>query len=403
MPKKKMAYWDIELNGKPFNEIKRFVSSISVEYEINKLTQASIQIESVSFLENYFSMNQKLTIKMGWDGLGLIDMFEGEIEKNPEGNASDFLSYTIPLLDSSVSMARREKNMTFPSNKKSDIIKTIAGANGYDVETNIKDASCIKGMETPIQKYKTDFEFLEECATKWNCLFWVDPSVKKIYFMDSDIAHKQGDVIHASSKFRSMDDQSGEYKLGYKTDYAPNNISNLNWKFGTPRNANPGTNIVNRTGEKGKVVSPEDFVTEFYGKTYKYSPEVVKKMKTDPSFSNKVMEESSTKTIEPSEITKYYVAYPADGESKTNKHLQVSPHHRINAVSLDVDLNIGDPYLRPPRQVKLFCGSLNPRALTSNLPNWLVNSGSEGRLFYLNKVKHELTDGMIKTNLELSL
>ncbi len=110
LPRKKMAFWDIELNGKKFNEIKRFVSSITVEYELNKIAKASIQVDSISFLEDYFSRNQEVKIKMGWDSLNLVDMFQGKIDKNPEGQASDYLSYQIPLLDTPAGMAKKEKN-----------------------------------------------------------------------------------------------------------------------------------------------------------------------------------------------------------------------------------------------------------------------------------------------------
>jgi len=402
LPRKKMAFWDLELNGKKFNEIKRFVSSITVEYEVNKIAKATINVDSISFLEDYFSRNQEVKIKMGWDSLNLVDMFQGKIDKNPEGQASDYLSYQIPLLDTSAGMAKQEKNKVFNSTIKSSIIRTIAGLNGYASVINVKDSTPIKAKEMPLQIGKTDLEFIHECAVKWNCLFWINSDSRTIYFMDSDVAHKQGDLVHAASKFANIDDLAGKYKLGYKTDFAPNNIASIKWKYGAGRNGNAGSNVVNRTGEKGKTVAPEDYVYEFYDQTYKFAPEIVKKIKTDPSFYSKLISEAGQSSVDSNELTKYWVKYPANGDSKTNKNLQSPPSHKVNELSLEVDLNYGDPYLRPPRQATIYCGSDNPRAVSSNLPSWLVNSGSQGRDVFMNKVKHQLSDGMIKTTLEIS-
>ncbi len=402
LPKKKMAFWSLELNGKEFNDIKRFISSITVEYELNKIAKATLQVESISYLENYFKRNQEIKIKMGWDSLNMVEMFNGIIDKNPEGDASDYLSYSVPLLDKSAGMARREKNQTFPSTVKSSIIRTIAGTNGYSSEIDIKDSSPVKAKEMPIQKGKTDLEFLRECALKWNCLFWINSDTNIIYFMDSDTAHKNGDLIHSTSKFANIDDLAGKYKLGYKTDYSSNNVAKVQWKYGTGKNGNVGSNVVNRTGEKGKTVAPEDFVYEFYDQNYKFSPDIIKKIKADPSFATKIISESVNSPVDSNELTKYWIQYPADGESKTNKNLQSPPVHKVNQLEITVDLNVGDAYLRPPRQATLFCGSDNPRSVTSDLPGWLVNSGSIGRDFYMNKVKHTLSDGMIKTTMELS-
>jgi len=402
LPKKKMAFWDIELNGKQFNEIKRFISSITVEYELNKISKASISVDSVSFLEDYFGRNQEVKILMGWNSLNLVDMFQGKIDKNPEGSASDYMSYQIPLLDTAAGMALREKNTIFPTTVKSSIIRTLAGTNGYASIIDIADSSPIKAKEMPVQKGQTDLEFIRLCAVKWHCLFWINSDTKTIYFMDSDKAHEKGDLLHSASKFANIDDLAGKYKLGYKTDYASNNISQMKWKYGSPKTGNPGSNVVNRTGEKGKTVKQEDYVYEFYDQTYKFSPEIIKKIKADPSFGAKILAESVNSPVDSNELTKYWVKYPANGESKTNKNLQSQPSHKVNQLSIEVDLNYGDPYLRPPRQATLFCGSENPRALTSKLPSWLVNSGPEGRDFYVNKVKHQLTDGMIKTSMELT-
>ncbi|TGN20823.1 hypothetical protein [Leptospira idonii] len=408
LPGKKMAYWTLALNKDKFPEMRKFISGISVEYELNQMPQAEIQVESVSFLENYFSKHQLIDIEMGWNSLNMISMFQGEVERNPTGSASDYLTYSIPLIDGTASMALKEKNTVFTSSKKEEIIKTIIGSNGYNAIVQIKDKSPIKGDEVPIQKGQTDLEFLTNCAEKWNCLFWIDSENKTFYFMDSEIAHSEGDKIHANSKIKNPDDLTGEYRIGYKTDHAPNNIANISWSFGNSREGDLNSKVAESTNENGKVVSTDDYLPETFAyeinqKKYELSPAALERIKSNPNLATKLAEESKKAKPGSKKMTTYWVAYPASGDSKTNKNLQAPPAHKSTTITLNVDLNIGDPYLRPPRKVKLFCGSLNPRALTSNLPNWIANTGKEGRTFNLNKVKHELSDGMIKTSLELTL
>ncbi len=404
LPKQRFAYWDLKIDGRQFNEMKKYISSISVEYELNSISKLAIEVQSVSFLENYFNRGRKIEVKMGWGPLSLVKMFSGKIDKNPTGSTDDFMRYTITALDDSAVMTKKEKVRTFAMPIKQNIVSQIAGENGFIPNVIIKDQFPIAAKEMPIQKASTDLEYLLYCARKWNCVMWIDSSIRTLYFMDADVAHLQGDIIHAASPVKGLNDVAGKYSLGYKTDYAENNVAKIDWKFGKPVSSNGTASVANRQNESGRSpAKPEDYVYEFYGETYKFSPEVIKQIKRNPTFAAKIISQSVTMPIDGSEVSKYWIKYPGSSDSRTNNDLQNNPAHKVNALNVTIDLNKGDVYLRPPRKINLVCGSINSRAVTSDLPRYLVESGRLGRDFNANKVKTVLTDGMIKTSIEASL
>lgn len=400
-----MPFWDLKLDGTSFNDMKRFISGMEVEYEIGKPDIARVSVESVSFLESFFARGKELEIYFSWSSnpTSMVKMFKGKIDKNPEGSASDFMQYTITAMGKSSLMARKEKVRTFPTAKKSFIINQIAGENGYAPVVQIKDASVIKAQEIPIQKGKTDFEFLSDCARKWGCIFWVDEGMSTLYFLDDSEAHKRGNLIADGKPKNSLLEPPGNYRLGYRTDYAPNNIARLQWKFGKPPVANPGSQIANRQTETGKTVAPEDYVYEFYGNQYKFNPSIIAEIKRNPSAASKYLSKALDEPIFENEKSSFWVKYPANGDSKTNKDGQTLPSHKLNALMCDVELNKGDPYLRPPRKASLICGNSNPRSINADLPGWLVNSGRQGREVNINKVKTGIMSGMMKTSLEFTV
>jgi hypothetical protein len=249
-------------------------------------------------------------------------------------------------------------------------------------------------------------EYLVECAEKWHCVTWVDTeqTPPKIYFVDSAAAFVKGDDLALSGR-KSIEDTSIKYTLGYKTDYARNNVARVGWKFGKPPTGQAGEKIAIRTDEKGNIVIPEDYVFDLPGfGTYQISPTFRKKAASNPRMYRDILSKANSGAIDASELkTEYWIKYPAGGNSKVNKDKQTLPDHASKGILLDIDLNKGDPYLRPPRQATLYCGSSNPKAVNSNLPQWLVPSGIEGLEININKVKTQLSDGMIKTSLEASV
>ncbi len=70
---------------------------------------------------------------------------------------------------------------------------------------------------------------------------------------------------------------------------------------------------------------------------------------------------------------------------------------------MTVDLNIGDPWLRPPRTAKLLYGSTDPKAVSAGLPTFLYEGTKpEVTSFRMKKVKTTLNTGKLDTQISLT-
>ena len=169
-----MVFWDMTIDESPnWNTIMQdVVSDFSITYEVNAPTKAVISIISESYIEDVFKINRKISISMGFDPLNLVPMFSGVIMKEPMGSASDVLSYSVEAINDEVKLGLFSKNKVHNPPKKNDIISTIATDNGYDSDVDIADTSSIEANALPIQKNKSDLEYLQECAKRWECVFW---------------------------------------------------------------------------------------------------------------------------------------------------------------------------------------------------------------------------------------
>jgi hypothetical protein len=93
---------------------------------------------------------------------------------------------------------------------------------------------------------------------------------------------------------------------------------------------------------------------------------------------------------------------PVTHGSPTNKNLSHTAGHKSGNAALTVSLNIGDPALRPPRNALLYSGSLNPKADTSDLPNFLFRY-SRPQKYKMNEITHTYKSGKLDTTIKMTL
>lgn len=398
-PPKRMAYWQILLNGQEITSlIRQFVESISVEYEVNKPTLAEIDIASNSYIDDFFAQGNSLTIKFGWSRSQLVTMIrDAEIPVHPEGRAADFLSYKVTAFWPP-GPTKQEKARTFNPPIKANIVTRIAAENGLSPVVLITDAKPIQAKEMPIQMGVSDFQFLMECAKKWGCLMWVDSTTNQLYFVDATRAHELGNSIRQPN----MEDIFPEYTLGYKTDFASNNVASLTWGQGQNKGGKPGESSVDGFSETGRVRASQDYRIEYGGVFYKLKPEYAARAKTDPGFflSLASMQARAGSSQALASLRRYYDPVHS---SRTNADIQtggLGSGDAINGLELPFELNYGDPYLRPPRVMRLVAGSNSPRAVSSDLPGYLMDGQDKKgtQKYNLRKVKTWIADGMLRTS-----
>jgi phage protein D len=252
IPTKRMLFWQIDVAG--FNitsTIQQYISSISINYKLNGVTTANIDVISRSFIEDILVEKQKIKIQMGYDRFTLWDMFEGVIKAPPAGQGSDKIAYKITAVGKETTMATTAKNRIFQIQTKPAIIAQIAAENGYIPVLNISDLVPIPAKYAVIQKNKTDLDMLNYCANKWNCLMWFDEP-NFLYFCDADVAHSVGDVL--KTKRIHMEDLYPTYDLGYRTDYSKNNIANISWSFGSQKGGGVGSTSNTGANESGSTI-----------------------------------------------------------------------------------------------------------------------------------------------------
>ena len=177
---KRMVYWEIKLFNKDKTLIlSDIVGSFSIKYETNIETEATIQILSESYIEDWFVPGIDVEINMGYDRTKLVSMFYGEIRNYPVGEGSDFLRYVVKAYGKGSNMALAEKNKNWAGKTKSEIVKYICTNNGVTPDVSISDDLPLDPSYIPMQKNKTDFDFLRDCAAKWGCVMWFRTYKKK--------------------------------------------------------------------------------------------------------------------------------------------------------------------------------------------------------------------------------
>lgn len=399
LPETKMAYWGVKVGAVNLTSaLKRFISSIKIKYLVDKEgggiepTTAEISIVSPSFIEDFLVEGVPIKVSMGWSPLNQVLMFSGEIVGRPDGVASDTIGYSITAMDKVLDMARTKKNKTFKIPLKMNIINEVIAVAGYIPFVDISDTNLIDLDRMPIQKNQTDLEFLMECADRWNCIMWENSGI--IYFMDAEKAHDRGDLIRE----RTIEDFFTSYELNYKAGLGKNNVAKISWKKFKRKGGGAGSPGVKRLTETGVIEKEGDYYIEAYGQTWKLKKSIKEAIldnslrAVDYARLGIITQEAGFK-----DLTKQYFV-PVTGGTATNENLATVKKNRAKGFELSIDLNVGDPYLRPPRTAFLKSGTIGDKF--SDLPAFLFHDNKNPSKYNINEVETTLEKGMIQTRLK---
>jgi len=391
-----MPFWDILISDVScVSMLKKSIASLSCEYVLNAPAIGQIAFKSHSDFEGMFMEGMPVTIQMGWSPTDLVDMIHGEVVTRPDGVASSELSYTLTIMDKKqVSLSKEAKNRVFKSVEKNLIVDEILSPYNIDFKIEIADTTPIPQINIPIQKNETDMEYLLKISHKWNCLCWIFDDT--IYFVDADKAHEYGNIYRT----KSIEDIYSDYDLNYRYDNGTNNIAKLSWKKKDTKGGGAGTPGATGTDEAGEIKKPTDFEVEAHGKMWRFSPATLKQVKNNPNLINKyinILKNSDYYETEAS-LKKYFV--PITHNMSTEKSSSSVASHKSAGIELSINLNVGDPFLRPPRKGILQCGTTATE--NSYLPSFLFPEGRYKQYYNINKVKTQLNSGMIKTSLVAS-
>jgi hypothetical protein len=325
-------------------------------------TEATIDIISKDYMmEDLFIEGTKIKIYMGYDRL-LPEtelVFSGTIMHLPDGEAQELLKYSVIAYGDGIELAGKEKSRSFLGKKKHDIVYEIVSEYDLVPTIDIADFNVIKGKYAPTQIAESDLVLLQNFAKDWNCTMWFDfPNL--FYFVDSDKVHSYKEI----------------YTLGYKTDKVACNVEKFSWKHEPSRIATVSEPGLLGYGEGGVEKGIEEFKIQALGATWKLKPKYLKDAKTNPGKFGEYLAVVGAYTFSWNAYTalrKYYEIVNYD--DSTSPH--VPPAGDNSGLEISVTLNDGDPKLSPPFHALLYSGSINPRAVSSNLPEWLRRYGDQ--------------------------
>lgn len=411
----KMVYWKIELSGIDVTDLLlKFVKSIEITDSIispknkgKKLdvpSKAKISISSKDYIEDFFVEGMEISIWMGYDRLINPLVFSGTIRMLPDGSASEMLHYTVKAYGDGTELAMKERNRLYLSTVKSDIISQIAVVNGYIPCIDVKDYQPIPVKYMPFQRKMTDLEFLHKCAYDWRCVFWFKQGTlaKTLYFVDAEKAHRIGD--DGTPRF-GFGFTPSEYSLGYRTDKVECNVESVNWTHTPPGSASISSPFVGGATEDGEVTGIFQRRIFIKGQYWKMKKEFIAEAKNDMTKLKKafgVVFKAQFSLEAYQGISEYW--RPEKYTESTSR--DVPPSHKELGFDISINLNVGDPYLKPPRNAFLWGGTLSPRADGADLPAWLfrnsVWSGGPAKL-KINETILSYSGGRLKSNLKCSM
>ena len=299
-------------------------------------------------------------------------------------------------------MSIEAKNKVFDTRifYKEMVIQYICTLHGLIPDISIKDKNKLPFGQTIIQTNQPDYIFLKECAAKWNCSFFIDPvpnlftGKRTLHFFDNDVIYKKGN----NNKIANMDDLSSDYILGYRTDATMNNISNIRWGFSKPKGGDEDGASYTSMDETGKKEIKRPFTLTYEDERWQLKKDsYMKYALADPSLWKTYRDAVIEGGIVYSEVTLRKYFEKVGGVSSTNQQR----HALGESVHLTVDLNIGDPWLRPPRTALLYHGSGDPKAVSAFLPYFIWENDTRNP-FLIQKVTTGLMDGKISTQLEMA-
>lgn len=425
----RMVYWKFELGGDDITSLLlEVVKSIKIRDSIlpgNKSgkkgetmkspSEATISISSKDYVEGIFLPGSEIKIHMGYDKLINPLVFSGTIRAFPDGNASEMLHYNVKAYGDEIVMAMKEKNNVPSKLTKAGIILEIATRNKLASIIDISDSNPIPIKFVPIQRKETDLQFLIRCAYNWNCVFWVKrnsvgSNQLVLHFMDSKVAHAYGDTDYI--RFGRLigpqyaTPNSSEYNLGYRTDKTKCNVANISWDQKTS-SIGPTLSVPTVLGanEDGKVVGKNEFTLVIDGRAWILKNKYAKQAREDPLKWGKYFA-TLFKTTFTWQAYKGISQYWRPEKYAEDTDRDVPPPHGNLGIDISVDLNEGDPYLKPPRNAFLWDGTINTKADSADLPSWLFqnatwNGGPAG--LKINETTLHYSGGRLKSNLKCSM
>lgn len=398
----KMAYWKVQAGPIDLTKYyKKYTNSIDVTYDIAKPPTASISVNSDSFLESLVVKGQIIDIYFGYSPFNLVHMIKGKVMKTPSGNASEFLSLSIELMDAGASAASMvQNNRVFVGINKLMVACELIGYMGFLPSVVITDSRPIPANERPVQQKETDLACLYRLANLWGCGVWIDPTLKMIYFVEVDKIAEMGDF----TRIPSLLDPLLYYELNYRTFGKKPNVEKVSWSFDSGQGGAAGMPGATGANEDGSKVLPTDYeytVTTPDGALWALKNDVKAAAESSPSAAVELMAAVWDVQVKHTQatLTQFFVQVTqgkpthdankgaaATGSASGGEKLEVS-----------VDLNYGDPRLRIPRTAVLSCGG----GLTRNaeLPSFVCPLGV--KKYRIKNVKHSLSDGALKTSMSL--
>ena len=128
---KRMVFWEVNLfNKQKTLALSHVVSAISIKYETNMEAEATLEIMSESYIEDWFIPDVSVEINMGYDRTNLVPMFYGKIRTLPKGSGSDFLQYTVVAYGQGTEMALSSANKAWAGMTKAQIVHAICQNQG---------------------------------------------------------------------------------------------------------------------------------------------------------------------------------------------------------------------------------------------------------------------------------
>lgn len=415
-----MPHWEVKVFRTNITDILRpFISSIQCEYTTDdkgtKPPEAIISITSQWFIEEFFRDGVEVLIRMGWDRQNMATMIFGIVLFEPSGTAGSELSYRARIKSKIMELARRERiGESFHGRTKREIIAEISSRNDYDIKVSITDAARIPKDETikqgNMKKGETDLELLYRLSRQWECVTWVDDIKKIIYFIDADRAHDFGDTLRIPTARDLIEvPQSSSYELHYK--FGRNNIASLSWKKGPALKGDPSgkepafETLVAENKDKEADLGRFTIETEADGETtvWRLKESIKSKVAVEKVLS--VAGEIKTANRKNSWLNKYFI--PMVSESSKTIRNETNPRSdKRSGYGIDIGLNIGDEFLRPPRSAILKSGQSSGFSTNEDdrLPGFLFKSNTNGNgeldtRYNINKVTTSLSSGQLKTKI----
>lgn len=389
------VYWDVSIEGVNVNSIfAQSIAAISVTYSIYKPTLARITVNAHSALDDFFQDGAKVLVQFGYSRFSMVPMISGKCMTRPQGDAEEHLNYTANIVEDVFSITNEEKSRVFGKlPTKNMVITMLTAMAGYALVLQIKDGTTkIPATAIPKQIGKTDLDFLYHCARKWNCICWVKN--KTVYFIDSDAAHDFGCI----DKTVHIDDISYAYPLKFRTRLYNNNVKSLSWNRTSSKSR--GTPKASSYNRKGKAIDPSDYEIDAYGQIWQLKGEVLAECSTNPTKADKYLKVIfATATANTKEtLRKYYK--PITAKEATQRSNSSQGSHKGGKFEVIASLNIGDPYLRPPRLAELECGDGTKGSM--ELPNYIFRDGKKQK-YFMNEIITQLSSGMIQTRMKMTM